>query len=714
MKKTMKFVALATLAVYAISCGKEIAPVEEQTNSNVENTVKGEPVTLSVSLAPETKITHEYTDNPGTGKKAVKPAWEDGDILSVTFSVGGATVTEDFTIDWSSVSSDKMTATFSNASSQIASKDDTFMVSYKDNCYDWSTQDGTLANLPEYLEATSCTSLASPIVLEPKLTYFHFIFDENATVGAGEARTYDYAYLYGNGIDIYNAFGTIGSVKITGPFWFDENGKPTSDIDIYVAAQISGSTKDVTDGLGIMFMNGDFDSYKESECYKLTWKPASDYTTGKVYKKDDALAFNNGILGSTSFDTPAWTYYAHYDVPRGKRTTLNFTLKCEPATELYKDAVILILNENQYHFRTDRWAWNDNGGAARIMEYEYLDMDGIQEWYITNDDWTNDWVIGPQKYYRSIVENAEVNMVIEHNSNGFVYVKATYSNSGKTLTESFSWAYDGANLPVKIMPEGAYIIKRSAITEDFDEVNSISTASAVANVDGNATTISLSPYNVLTNVSFNSGTVSGLTDKYRVEESGVLTDFTATITNGVTVKAYADKFTTSCDLVYNNTSYLSGSIGSTTAAYTPEATTAITVKPGESQTIGMTVASAGAKNFHCPIVSLFDADSNLIGVMRQDHACWGTAFETVYEETYFLKKVERESNWDWDTFASKLDGETCYITVANNGNGRASVRYYVVYVGGETHYQYYDNIAIDSDKNISFKLGYEMCELTFM
>ena len=52
------------------------------------------------------------------------------------------------------------------------------------------------------------------------------------------------------------------------------------------------------------------------------------------------------------------------------------------------------------------------------------------------------------------------------------------------------------------------------------------------------------------------------------------------------------------------------------------------------------------------------------------------------------------------------------MTVANSGNGKASVRYYVVYANGETHFQYYDNITVDS-ADVQFAFVTEASYLDF-
>ena len=672
MKKTMKFVALATLAVFALSCGKEITPVEEQTNSNVENTVKGEPVTLSVSLAPETKITHEYTTNPDTGKKAVKPEWEDGDALTVIFEVGGALVQEEFTIDWSSVSADKMTATFSNASSQIASKDDTFDVYYKGNCYDWSIQDGTLANLPEYLEVTGCKSLASRITLEPKLTYLHFIFDENATTGAGEARTYDYAYVYGNGINIYGTPSTIGSIKITGPFSFNENGKPTTDIDIYVAAQIFDSTSGKTDGLGIKFMNGDL--YPGIESYGLTWTPASNYTAGKVYKKDAALNFNNGLVGAEDNTTGYWGAFSDYfAIPKGKQLHMEFvnhtskgqnynnwnlaiTSDADRATDGYTEYAII---------RADNWAnvanvncnycdyFTDGAWAKDIWGTFKDQMDGATVTIDVNYSATTSKVsalivataVDGQKY-REIYTTSAL-------SDAAIRTFLTVDMSHLFLKEAFlDDAFESFTISQNLDFSKSYYTNGEAVP--FDR-SSVTVTATKANGDA----ANIDPRNVIfSSVPATTGTQNITADFGGLAQKSVSVD----VTNGAGITAGVND----CSGFFN----------------WGDGTAPVTVSAGSTSVVKFSLYSGMRYNWNGAIVLVQDNSGAEKLAVRMDNAGWGTKWP-----------VTADSNWDWTVFAAYQNHAEVVLTIANDGT-KTDVKFDVTYANGDTHHQYYTGAEI--------------------
>ena len=128
-----------------------------------------------------------------------------------------------------------------------------------------------------------------------------------------------------------------------------------------------------------------------------------------------------------------------------------------------------------------------------------------------------------------------------------------------------------------------------------------------------------------------------------------------------------------------------------------------TVAPGTSQSVSMKVSSDNLGNWHSPCVVMRRADiTTEYGVTRQDNYGWGVNYDA------WVKTCD----WNWDTFQNTLNGSEVAITVSNNGDNTASVRYHVTDGNGEAHYQYYDNIAIDSS-DFQFALVCEECYLVF-
>ncbi len=127
-----------------------------------------------------------------------------------------------------------------------------------------------------------------------------------------------------------------------------------------------------------------------------------------------------------------------------------------------------------------------------------------------------------------------------------------------------------------------------------------------------------------------------------------------------------------------------------------------TVAPYEMQTVSMKLGSNEINNWHSPCVILRRADMTEFGVTRMDHYGWGDGYAA----------ATVTSNWNWDTFLPNLDGAEVAITVANNGDNTASIRYHVILANGDVHFQYFDGFAVDS-ADLQFAIVVEGAHLIF-
>ncbi|MBQ7278646.1 MAG: hypothetical protein IJR17_05565 [Clostridia bacterium] len=95
-------------------------------------------------------------------------------------------------------------------------------------------------------------------------------------------------------------------------------------------------------------------------------------------------------------------------------------------------------------------------------------------------------------------------------------------------------------------------------------------------------------------------------------------------------------------------------------------------------------------------------------VVRADNYGWSGAKNTFEHLTDLGWTLS--SNWNWDTFKDFIDGSTVVVSVANYGDDTASVHADLT-KGTESHYQYYDGIAVDSD-DLYFSLAADGAYLT--
>ena len=283
MKKMMHKSLLWILVIPAalVCCTREVSDPKDEPQEvvGVEKPV-GHPVTISTGLPGETRVSH------GLDGTSIKVAWKEGDKLTVVFDKGSGQITEEFLlVDGAGGTS----ATFKNDNSQL-DENTVFDVYHASGAASWAVQDGTVANLPDYLSAKQ-KKLSDAISLEPCMTYFHIV------LGPLD-RDYASAYLskMEGGCTIYSAPGVKGGVTVTPSGGF----KSGESVDFYVAVMISGATTgEVNDNFGssvspkfqIGFADGVQGISFDGQAFDLTfpsakcnWTPARDYVAGKVYK----------------------------------------------------------------------------------------------------------------------------------------------------------------------------------------------------------------------------------------------------------------------------------------------------------------------------------------------------------------------------------------------------------------------------------------------
>ena len=110
------------------------------------------------------------------------------------------------------------------------------------------------------------------------------------------------------------------------------------------------------------------------------------------------------------------------------------------------------------------------------------------------------------------------------------------------------------------------------------------------------------------------------------------------------------------------------------------------VPSGSRKTLTMYCYSDNMANWHSPCTILRKTDKTENAVVRMDSFGWGAGYGT----------ATLTSDWNWDKFTSNISGSKVVITVTNNGNNTADVLYNVTYATGETHFQKYAGVTVDS------------------
>jgi hypothetical protein len=117
------------------------------------------------------------------------------------------------------------------------------------------------------------------------------------------------------------------------------------------------------------------------------------------------------------------------------------------------------------------------------------------------------------------------------------------------------------------------------------------------------------------------------------------------------------------------------------------------VPSGTSKAITLYCYSNNLANWNSPSTILRKADNTEYAVVRMDSFGWGGGYGT----------ATLTSDWNWDTFTPNISGSKVVITVTNHGNGTADILYDVTYANGETHFQKYAGVTVDSS-DLNFAL----------
>ena len=123
-----------------------------------------------------------------------------------------------------------------------------------------------------------------------------------------------------------------------------------------------------------------------------------------------------------------------------------------------------------------------------------------------------------------------------------------------------------------------------------------------------------------------------------------------------------------------------------TTAWLTEFSNDYAVASGESKTFKMTCYSDNAANWHSPSTILRKSDATEYAIVRMDNFGWGDGYNA----------DGLTNDWDFDVFTTNINGSYIEITVTNNGDNTADIVYNVTYTNGDTHFQKYEGITVDS------------------
>lgn len=685
MKRIAFVSAIAVVSAVCFSCTKEKESPIEQITEDVSQTPSGHTVTIGLSLSPDTKITHvtEEVDS----KINVKTLWAEDDKILVTFTKDAVVKNEVFPL---TSGAGETTAYFTKADSELENGVNYEVTYYSskdyENTFSWAEQDGTVANLPEWLTG-SATYPAAPS-LTSQLVHFHFVLSNAAA--PTEALSLANAYLYTSSDALkVDAANNTGAIKVTpaSAFAYNTSGV-SSNADFYVSAKLSGTAAGET--FNVRLQNGD--NYDGIQGYTLSWTASKDYTTDKVWKKASTaenMVYNSGLLGSESNDTSV-----------------------ESATvALYKGQQINYVFKN-YSNKVDNWNnWRlcikDNGDVlkykVRADSWVEVVNTGCSDNYGTVGTWVDagaEWYEKRWPAFRNLMDGAEVHVNLNFASTGKLSVGAiAYASTGQKLVETFVASETFSGDVVKVSLEAWW-------SHEF--ISSISVDSAyesfsVTPKDG----FSKKYYALSDPVYFDKASVNVTATKGNAEVNTIDGDLVTYSTIPATASTSASVTADFAGLAQQNVSNLNVEIGIGQAGGTDcyslfnwgggKGITALA--SGKTATIKLMLYSGMQENYHTSLINLYDSGEVEKFFIRMDNA-----INDISAATWGGGETNLTSE-DLTTFRKDQNHADVTLTIENTGSV-VNVRYDITFASGKERYITFNSLNVGTE-DVKYNLNTE-------
>ena len=401
-------------------------------------------------------------------------------------------------------------------------------------------------------------------------------------------------------------------------------------------------------------------------------------------------------IGLPDYTNGWWTTFMSADkpVPAGESATVHLFVYSDNLANWHSPCTILRKADMTEYgvVRMDSFGW----GAG---------YDGNPN-LVVESDWNFDTFAANQNM-------SAVSITVTNNGDNTADIRynVTYAN-GETHFQQYSGiTVDSADLQMGIVTEESYLIVLESAAVDA-KLTGIE-ASAEAFLIGGAKGLTLSAEGLKVNALYSDGSKlpqkTGLFTVDFADGNVFYAGTPGTVANVATV-SYTDPvgavFTAPVNLTVKASEQAAQADPVGAADFSNAWWTTFSnnwnVPAGTAQAVSMAVKSDNAGNWHSPCVILRKADGTEYCVVRMDNYGWGGS----YDDTV------KTCDWNWDTFQASIDGSQVDITVANDGNGTASIRYHVVYANGEEHFQFYDGLAVDS-ADVTFAIVTEESYLIF-
>ena len=427
-----------------------------------------------------------------------------------------------------------------------------------------------------------------------------------------------------------------------------------------------------------------------ANAFTVTYGSGADAmtATGDLVIAASSLPAQEENVGAKDFSNGWWsTFTRDWVVAPGESQTIGFTLYSKGAANYQSPCTILRRADlSEYGVvRMDHWCW----GAATG------DTDPASANYPARIDITSDWNF-EGTYFAEHLNGSTVNITV---ANDGTYASISYYVIYPDGEETHFQRYD--KIPVDandvqfaLVTEASYL----EFTPDTPPSPGDPTVTSIAITEQPTVT---TYYVYDTAVPFNpvgvevTATYSDNSQKVLDNSDLTFSDIPAEAGSKKITVTYEEGITADIDITVVKGTGAFGAVDFSNGWWQTFSDGTTAVAAGNTYEVEMFVYSAATANHQFPCIIMNRAAGGIeYALCRIDNFY---VLNGDWDHAHYGADERLESNWNWDTFLSCINLTKVKITVTNNGDNTATARYDLTCANGETHFQLFKNIPVQSD-----------------
>lgn len=427
-----------------------------------------------------------------------------------------------------------------------------------------------------------------------------------------------------------------------------------------------------------------------ANAFTVTYGSGADAmtATGDLVIAASSLPAQEENVGAKDFSNGWWsTFTRDWVVAPGESQTIGFTLYSKGAANYQSPCTILRRADlSEYGVvRMDHWCWGTATG----------DTDPAGANFPARIDITSDWNF-EGTYFAEHLNGSTVNITV---ANDGTYASISYYVIYPDGEETHFQRYD--KIPVDandvqfaLVTEASYL----EFTPDTPPSPGDPTVTSIAITEQPTVTtyyvydtaVPFSPVGVEV-----TATYSDNSQKVLDNSDLTFSDIPAEAGSKKITVTYEEGITADIDITVVKGTGAFGAVDFSNGWWQTFSDGTTAVAAGNTYEVEMFVYSAATANHQFPCIIMNRAAGGIeYALCRIDNFY---VLNGDWDHAHYGADERLESNWNWDTFLSCINLTKVKITVTNNGDNTATARYDLTCANGETHFQLFKNIPVQSD-----------------